>query len=103
MTLPHATWYFTSTWEAYTATQVRNEIAHGDCLVIRGATDSVVGFLFHAWPVAITAEVGGLHGLRPSVTPWIVDGENVRSSLEQAVQLARELGLPLDHHVEEAL
>ena len=52
---------FDTTSRAYDATQTRDDIRDGDVLVVE--SESVVGFLCAAWPVAITDEHGSFHTL----------------------------------------
>jgi hypothetical protein len=52
---------FDSTGEAYDATQTDDSINDGDVLLI--PSENVAGFLFKAWPVAITPEHGAFHTL----------------------------------------
>lgn len=82
---------FGSTFEAYNATQVRDDIHDGDVLVIE--PERVTGFLVRAWPVAVTAEHGELHRL--TVPAGKYEGGKYRAAAEQAEQIARELGFPL--------
>jgi hypothetical protein len=52
---------FDSTGEAYDTTQTDDSINDGDVLLI--PSEDVAGFLFKAWPVAITPEHGAFHTL----------------------------------------
>jgi hypothetical protein len=52
---------FDSTGEAYDTTQTDDSINDGDVLLI--PSEDVAGFLFKAWPVAITPEHGAFHAL----------------------------------------
>lgn len=54
---------FNSTGEAYDASQCRDDIKDGDVLTI--PSEKVVGFLFKAWPIAVTPEPGEFHQLEP--------------------------------------
>lgn len=82
---------FGSTFQAYNATQCRDDIEDGDVLVIE--PERVTGFLVSAWPVAVTAEHGELHRL--TVPAGEYKGGAYRAAAEQAEQIARELGFPL--------
>jgi hypothetical protein len=75
-------WRFASTGEAYNAVQTDDTIADGGVLVV--ASESVVGFLAGAWPVAVTSEHGEFH------TPGsetVVEG-NYAESLAHARKVA---------------
>ncbi|MGW4048854.1 hypothetical protein [Streptomyces sp. NPDC004721] len=78
---------FDSTWEAYNASQCRDDIRDGDVLVVE--PEGVVGFLDAAWPAAITKAHGQFHGL-------ISTREDLAASAALAEQIATELGFPLD-------
>lgn len=54
---------FVSSGEAYDASQCSDEIAHGDVLVADNG--KVVGFLYHAWPLAVTLDAGVFHEVSP--------------------------------------
>jgi len=54
---------FHSSGEAYDASQVSDDIAHGDVLVVE--EDQIVGFLFHAWPIAVSLGHGAFHEVKP--------------------------------------
>jgi hypothetical protein len=82
---------FGDTWEAYDATQCRDDIADGDVLVIE--SEQVVGFLVEAWPVAITEAHGQFHRLTAPVGEFR-DGRYAASA-ERATELAGELGFPV--------
>lgn len=51
---------FSSTEEAYGATQTRNDIRDGDVLSV--PAEQVAGFLYEAWPAAVTTQRGDFHG-----------------------------------------
>lgn len=51
---------FATTEEAYDSTQCRADIRHGDIVLVPSA--NVAGVLYRAWPTAVTAEHGELHG-----------------------------------------
>lgn len=53
---------FTSSEEAYSETQWRDDIKDGDLLVVKHSDGSkTIGFLCEAWPVAVHGPQGGLH------------------------------------------
>lgn len=52
---------FADSGEAYEHCQVRDDLHDGDVLHI--PSECVAGFLMQAWPIAVTAERGALHGL----------------------------------------
>lgn len=54
---------FGSTGQAYDASQCRDDIRDGDVLHI--PSEGVTGFLYKAWPVALTVTRGQLHTLAP--------------------------------------
>jgi hypothetical protein len=58
---------FDSTGEAYDASQCRDDIHDGDVLFV--PSEGVAGFLFKAWPVAVTEAHGAFHTLAPC-TAW---------------------------------
>lgn len=82
---------FEDTAEAYDATQCRDDIRDGDVLIIE--REGVVGFLRTAWPAAITAERGKLHGVDGD--PRTLDDGRYVASVEAAEQVAREHGFNL--------
>lgn len=51
--------FFRDSGSAYDASQCRDDIHDGDILVV--VPEQVVGFLYKAWPVALTAEHGEFH------------------------------------------
>lgn len=51
--------------EVYDRTQWDDGIQDGDILVIQ--SEQIVGFLAGAWPIAVTAEHGELHGMKDGV------------------------------------
>lgn len=50
---------FESSTEAYDATQCDDNINEGDVLVV--TNEDIAGFLYRAWPVAITKATGSFH------------------------------------------
>ena len=50
---------FDDTGDAYNQTQYRDDIKDGDVLFVSPA--KVYGFLFQAWPIAVTVEHGEFH------------------------------------------
>lgn len=69
---------------AYDHSQVRDDLHDGDVLHI--PAERVAGFLLQAWPVAVSAERGALHGL---VDPndLVIDGRDYRPSARVAESL----------------
>lgn len=55
-------WIFSDSGEAYDASQTSDVIKDGDVLI--GIRDRVAGFLFKAWPVAVTEKFGKLGGVK---------------------------------------
>jgi len=51
---------FGSSSDTYSSSQGNENVSDGDVLV---CSDGVVGFLFEAWPVAVTATRGSFHTL----------------------------------------
>jgi hypothetical protein len=51
--------HFESTGEAYNRSQVDPVIKNGDVLVVD--KEHVVGFLYHAWPLAVSEKRGEFH------------------------------------------
>lgn len=91
---------FDDTGEAYDATQCRDELAaNGHALVI--PSEGVVG-LSYTWPVAVTRELGKLHGLATGTkADELMDmGKQGRvwsdEAITLAVRYALDLGLELD-------
>lgn len=82
---------FDSTEDAYNRTQCGDDIRDGDVLVVEG--EGVVGFLRSAWPAAITAERGELHGIEGD--PRTLDDGQYVASIEAAEEIAREQGFAL--------
>jgi len=82
---------FTSTAEAYDATQCRDDIRDGDVLVVE--SERVVGFLDAAWPIAITEAHGEFHGLKIPAREH-KDGRYAASA-DLAERIAAELAFPL--------
>jgi hypothetical protein len=81
--------------DVYDQTQYRDDIHMGDLLVVH--VEKIVGFLFSAWPTAVTKNHGRLHGFEPGVTPESLtlnnkEEEHYRDSFREALQLATELG-----------
>ncbi|HEY1177191.1 MAG TPA: hypothetical protein VGF17_13625, partial [Phytomonospora sp.] len=89
---------FDSTEDAYNRTQCGDDIRDGDVLVVEG--EGVVGFLRSAWPAAITAERGELHGIEGD--PRTLDDGQYVASIEAAEEIAREQGFALAVEVEVA-
>lgn len=81
---------FGDTGEAYDASQCRDEIRDGDILHV--PSESVVGFLFQAWPTAVTVESGEFSG---SADLTGIRGEGYGASIDAARALADSLGYAL--------
>ena len=58
--------HFSSTSEAYSASQTREDIHDGDVLAV--ISERVVGILVDAWPTAISEAHGEFHRLDPDVS-----------------------------------
>jgi hypothetical protein len=96
------TFEFDNTQTAYDSTQCRDDIKHGDVLVI--GHEGVVGLLNAAWPMAVTVAHGELHGVKDGST-WAEIIESMsdnrqaqqwfRAGLAEAVRLAVAACLPL--------
>lgn len=92
-----AVWHFEHSGAAYDASQCRDEIRRGDALV---CADGVVGLAW-AWPLAITVELGKLHDAKPGAWAEIfADAKISREQVRAAVEIARELGRPVNAEVE---
>ncbi|MFF2367185.1 hypothetical protein ACFVU0_31390 [Streptomyces sp. NPDC058122] len=83
--------HFDTTGSAYNQTQCREDIRDGDVLVVE--REGVVGFLRSAWPAAITAKRGELHGIDGD--PYTVDDGQYVASIEAAEKIAGEHGFAL--------
>jgi hypothetical protein len=90
-------WNFdTDTGDAYNNTQWREDIKDGDLLFVRTSTEQVIGFLFEAWPIAVTAERGEFHGIKPqNKAEWLAKFPSHAESFEMAESWARGYGLVL--------
>lgn len=77
---------FTSSSEAYDATQCDEWISDGDIVIIRN--EGVAG-IAHTWPFAITENCGCLHKIAPDQ-----EGKNFASkyqkSINECVRIAKE-------------
>lgn len=86
---------FKSTGDAYDASQCDESIGTGSILDI--PSEGVIGVAY-AWPVAVTAHTGALHGYAPTgpgaplPSDWPVA---LRAGIVRAVKLARERGLTI--------
>lgn len=88
------THYFESTGEAYDACQCDARIKTGDMLII--ANEGVIGMAW-AWPVAITAEHGALHGAKDPGVITSADGMGATAEqLADALCEAHRRFLPID-------
>jgi hypothetical protein len=83
---------FDTTGDAYDRTQCDDRIRHGDVLVIE--SESVVGILVEAWPVAITAEHGEFHTVL-AAWDWAKVTKNGRpdetSDMSESLRVAKAL------------
>jgi hypothetical protein len=79
------------TEEAYDAVQCREDYKTGDTLLIEDA--GVVGIVY-TWPVAVTVETGGLHGVNDLSDDLISDLGGIEA-IRKAVNLAKSKGFPL--------
>jgi len=87
-------WNFdTDTGDAYDNTQWREDIKDGDLLFIRTPTEQVIGFLFEAWPIAVTVEHGELHGIKITRAEWAEKYPSHAESMEMATSWALGYGL----------
>lgn len=78
---------FDSTGEAYNASQWRDDINDGDILFV--PSERVIGFLYAAWPMAVTEEHGMFHG---TTTTWDeLDGGIYLPSVAKAQELIADL------------
>ncbi len=83
---------FKTSGEAYDGSQCRDDVKDGDVLI---SEDGVVGFLFQAWPVAVTKNFGSLHTLASPIEE-IEDHEPCHvAGFKAAVAVAKERGLEL--------
>jgi len=82
---------FQSSGEAYDASQVSDEISHGDILVV--ASENAVAVLDKAWPVAVTEFAGAFHIVSPDLTtPGYFQKNDLLDSYTQAVVVAAKAG-----------
>jgi len=87
---------FASTGRAYDATQCDETILNGQTLFI--PSEGVVG-LAETWPVAVTAEIGDLHGLKPgrlADAQFLADRKITAEQVRAAVALAMGHGFEID-------
>jgi hypothetical protein len=95
---------FTTTGNAYDATQTDDRIAPGDTLLI--LPEGVIG-IAHCWPFAVTAAFGKLHGISPKpsdtlatfATSFSIGGDDITA----AVDLARALDFVIDPAISDLL
>lgn len=80
---------FDSSGEAYDASQCSDDISDGDVLAV--PAEGVVGFLFEAWPVAVTSAVGEFHAARDLA--GMISDPHRRRSYDKAAALARSHAL----------
>lgn len=79
---------FTDSREAYDASQTHDEIHDGDVLYV--PSQRIVGYLYMAWPVAVTTERGEFHGLTEDCDPLTMDDGKYAASHRVACALATE-------------
>lgn len=80
---------FSSTGDGYDRTQYDDSIKDGDILTVPG--EGVYGFLYEAWPVAVTEASGEFH----AVTDWdefLTEFPQYTDAAAQAKQLATRAG-----------
>jgi hypothetical protein len=80
---------FYSTGEGYNDTQTHDDIHDGDVLSV--PREGVYGFLYEAWPVAVTAEHGEFH--TPDLDGLLADKPQYAGAVAQARRLAAAAGL----------
>jgi len=76
---------FDSTGEAYDQTQCDDTIHDGDVLAI--PSEGVYGFLYQAWPIAVTEQHGDLHSA--NLEGLLADNPQYVAAADQAKALAR--------------
>ena len=88
---------FSTTGNAYDATQTDDRIAAGDTLLI--LPEGVIG-IAHCWPFAVTAACGKLHGISPkpsdTLATFVASFSIADSDIIAAVDLARALDFVID-------
>lgn len=84
--------HFGSTGEAYDACQCDENIKDGDLLIIE--PEQVVGIAW-TWPIAVTAQCGVLHTLKPDGTFENFEGGMFARSAEAAREFAAWKGWPV--------
>lgn len=76
---------------AYDETQTNDDINDGDTLV----AGEVVGFLYKAWPVAVTKDFGQFHQIAENFDPTKLE-DVVEGAIANAIEVANEKGAELD-------
>ena len=76
---------FGSTSEAYDASQTRDDIHDGDVLSV--PKEGVHGFLYQAWPIAVTEQTGMFHSAK-DMDALLADEPKYRDSHAKASELA---------------
>jgi hypothetical protein len=79
---------FASTAAAYDTSQYDERIADGDILIV--PSEGVVGFLFQAWPVAVTETNGAFHQLAEGATFASLEGGQYAKAAELAQAIAAD-------------
>ena len=77
-------WTFDSTGDGYDQSQVDDRIRDGDVLVVKA--ERVAGFLYQAWPVAVTVTHGAFHTLAVDVDPRTFEGGRYADAVARAEQ-----------------
>lgn len=80
---------FDSTGTGYDRTQVDDDIHDGDVLAV--PSEGVYGFLYQAWPVAITVERGEFHAIT-DLDVFLADNPQYATGAAQARHLAERAG-----------
>lgn len=86
-------WSFDCSRDAYDACQCLEAIKTGDILVID--EERVVG-LADTWPIAVTAEAGGLHMAKEGRLKAYLAENKLDGGLAAAIWVARDRGWPLN-------
>jgi hypothetical protein len=78
---------------AYDNTQCDDNVSDGDVVVV--PSEGIAGFLFQAWPVAVTVAHGQLHGITPGALASD-DWKPYLESVAKAEKIAQQNGWELD-------
>ena len=83
-------WPNMTSGEAYDKTQYDDNVNAGDIIVL----DKIVGFLYSAWPSAVTLEHGELHQLKTPGNDLNQPGDEVDYNLSyaKAIEIANQKG-----------